>query len=92
MTFFSGDMEGQNGHEALAKKIAMEGKEYTAKHWRYEDMEACQSQRSRLPVCVFNVLILPFHNIPADFYRLVLEWARCTSKSLFRSLIFKRGT
>lgn len=39
MAFFSGDLEGRNGHEEEAKKIAAAGKEYTAKHWRYEDME-----------------------------------------------------
>lgn len=41
MAFFSGDLEGKNGHDALAKAIADQGKEYTAKHWRYQDMEAC---------------------------------------------------
>jgi hypothetical protein len=42
MAFFSGDLDGRNGHEEEAKKIAAAGKEYTAKHWRYEDMEVCQ--------------------------------------------------
>jgi hypothetical protein len=39
MAFFSGDMNGQNGHDHLAKQIADQGKEYAAKHWRYADME-----------------------------------------------------
>lgn len=44
MAFFSGDLEGKNGHEEMAQKIAAQGKEYTEKHWRYADMEACQSK------------------------------------------------
>ncbi|KAM0753101.1 hypothetical protein T439DRAFT_378824 [Meredithblackwellia eburnea MCA 4105] len=40
MAFFSGDLDGKNAHEDLAKAIARQGKEYTAKHWRYQDMEA----------------------------------------------------
>ena len=40
MAFFSGDMEGNNGHDDLAKQIADQGKRYAADHWRYEDMEA----------------------------------------------------
>lgn len=43
MAFFAGDLDGNNGHEELAKQIAAQGKEYTAKHWRYADMEACTS-------------------------------------------------
>lgn len=42
MAFFSGDLDGRNGHEDLAKAIAAQGKDYAAKHWRYQDMEACQ--------------------------------------------------
>ncbi|KAK4054449.1 hypothetical protein OIV83_000943 [Microbotryomycetes sp. JL201] len=40
MAFFSGDLDGNNGHDDLAKLIADQGKEYTQKHWRYADMEA----------------------------------------------------
>ncbi|GAA5909994.1 uncharacterized protein JCM6883_000517 [Sporobolomyces salmoneus] len=40
MAFFSGDLDGQNHHEHLAKQIADNGKDYTERFWRYEDMEA----------------------------------------------------
>ncbi|GAA6014641.1 hypothetical protein JCM11491_000179 [Sporobolomyces phaffii] len=40
MAFFSGDLDGQNHHEHLAKRIADNGKDYTERFWRYEDMEA----------------------------------------------------
>lgn len=42
MAFFSGDMDGRNSHDDLAKQIADQGKEYTVKYWRYADMEACE--------------------------------------------------
>lgn len=42
MAFFSGDLDGQNHHEHLAKQIADNGKDYTERFWRYEDMEACE--------------------------------------------------
>ena len=41
LAFFSGDLDGRNGHEDLAKTIAEQGKEYAEKYWRYADMEAC---------------------------------------------------
>lgn len=44
MAFFSGDMDGRNSHDDLAKQIADQGKEYTIKHWRYADMEACECE------------------------------------------------
>ena len=40
MAFFSGDMEGKDNRDHLAKQIAYQGKEWTEKHWRWEDMEA----------------------------------------------------
>ncbi|GAA5892056.1 hypothetical protein JCM5296_004041 [Sporobolomyces johnsonii] len=40
MAFFAGDLDGRNGHEDLAKQIADNGKDYTARFWRYADMEA----------------------------------------------------
>ncbi|GAA5950638.1 hypothetical protein JCM3765_000559 [Sporobolomyces pararoseus] len=40
MAFFSGDLDGQNHHEHLAKQIADNGKDYTERFWRYQDMEA----------------------------------------------------
>ena len=39
MAFFSGDMNHKGGHDDVAKKIAYAGKEWTQKHWRWEDME-----------------------------------------------------
>ena len=43
LAFFSGDLDGQNHHEQLAKQIADNGKDYTERFWRYADMEACES-------------------------------------------------
>jgi hypothetical protein len=43
MAFFSGDMDGNGGHDELAKQIAANGREWTAEHWRVEDMEVCES-------------------------------------------------
>ncbi|BGP32207.1 hypothetical protein JCM10296v2_003987 [Rhodotorula toruloides] len=40
ISFFAGDLDGRNGHDALAKQIADNGKEYATKYWRYADMEA----------------------------------------------------
>ncbi|BGP24738.1 glycosyltransferase family 90 protein [Rhodotorula toruloides] len=40
MAFFAGGLDGRNGHDALAKQIAENGKEYATKYWRYADMEA----------------------------------------------------
>ncbi|GAA5824165.1 hypothetical protein JCM5353_006163 [Sporobolomyces roseus] len=40
LAFFSGDLDGQNHHEQLAKQIAQNGKDYTERFWRYADMEA----------------------------------------------------
>lgn len=39
LAFFSGDMHGRNGHDALAKQIALQGKDFAARFWRYEDSE-----------------------------------------------------
>lgn len=39
MAFFAGDMHHLNGHDELAKQIAYQGKDWTAKHWRMQDME-----------------------------------------------------
>lgn len=72
MAFFSGDLDGRNGHEELAKGIAEQGKEYATKHWRYEDMEACTSLPSSLASRA---------DFETDFFRLALEWARCTCTS-----------
>ncbi|BGP16485.1 hypothetical protein JCM10213_001178 [Rhodosporidiobolus nylandii] len=40
MAFFAGDLDGRNGHDALAKQIADNGKDYATRFWRYADMEA----------------------------------------------------
>ncbi|GAA5983978.1 hypothetical protein JCM10908_005999 [Rhodotorula pacifica] len=39
MAFFAGDNFGHGAHDDLAKEIAMAGKEWAEKHWRWEDME-----------------------------------------------------
>jgi len=41
MVFFAGDERGKNTHDAMAKQIALQGKEWTEKHWRLVDMQAC---------------------------------------------------
>ncbi|BGP40375.1 hypothetical protein JCM10449v2_004337 [Rhodotorula kratochvilovae] len=40
MAFFAGDLDGRNAHDALAKQVADNGKDYAARFWRYADMEA----------------------------------------------------
>ncbi|GJN90731.1 hypothetical protein Rhopal_003745-T1 [Rhodotorula paludigena] len=40
MAFFTGDLDGRNAHDALAKQIADNGKDYATRFWRYADMEA----------------------------------------------------
>ncbi|KAG0147160.1 hypothetical protein CROQUDRAFT_722443 [Cronartium quercuum f. sp. fusiforme G11] len=40
MTFFSGGINGTNGHDQLAEKIANQGQDWAKKHWRMEDMAA----------------------------------------------------
>jgi hypothetical protein len=39
MAFFSGDLEGNNAHDDLAKTIAYNGRDWTRDHWRWEDMQ-----------------------------------------------------
>lgn len=43
MAFFTGDLDGRNAHDELAKQIADNGKDYATRFWRYADMEACAS-------------------------------------------------
>lgn len=74
MAFFSGDLEGRNGHEKMAKKIAEQGQEYAAKYWRYADMEACAFLRLRGSRWERGLTCL----LVVDFFRLALEWARAT--------------
>ncbi|KAF5367754.1 hypothetical protein D9758_009860 [Tetrapyrgos nigripes] len=38
--FFRGDLNGEGGHDELAKKIGKMGKEWSLKYWRWEDMVA----------------------------------------------------
>lgn len=51
MAFFSGDIDGNGGHDDLAKQIAYNGKEWTEKHWRMEDMEVCEFNLSSYSQC-----------------------------------------
>ncbi|GAA6051318.1 hypothetical protein NBRC10513_000329 [Rhodotorula toruloides] len=39
MAFFLGDEDGKGAHDEIAKEIALAGKEWTEKHWRWVDME-----------------------------------------------------
>lgn len=40
MTFFRGDVEGNEGHDQLAKEIAYAGANWSDIFWRQEDMTA----------------------------------------------------
>lgn len=40
IVFFRGDLAGRGAHEELAAKIALEGREWSLKFWREEDMIA----------------------------------------------------
>ncbi|GAA98055.1 glycosyltransferase family 90 protein [Mixia osmundae IAM 14324] len=40
MAFFTGDLSGNDHHEALAQQIAAQGKAWAEQHWRMEDMQA----------------------------------------------------
>ncbi|SCV72127.1 BQ2448_4821 [Microbotryum intermedium] len=41
MAFFKGDENGRGEHDALAKEIALAGKEFAKTCWRMEDMRIC---------------------------------------------------
>ncbi|KAJ8587552.1 hypothetical protein M405DRAFT_934650 [Rhizopogon salebrosus TDB-379] len=40
LVFFRGDLAGRGAHEDLAARIAREGREWSLKFWREEDMTA----------------------------------------------------
>ena len=40
LAFFRGDENGEGGHDALARKIAVEGRKWSKKYWRREDLQA----------------------------------------------------
>jgi len=37
---FKGDLNGENGHDDLAREIAENGKNWSTDYWRYEDQVA----------------------------------------------------
>ncbi len=39
-SFFHGDTEGNDGHDYLAERIAAQGRDWSLKFWRKEDMVA----------------------------------------------------
>lgn len=41
MSFFAGDLDGKNGHDDFAERIAAQGKLWTDEHFRKEDLQAC---------------------------------------------------
>ncbi|KAG5353292.1 hypothetical protein C0989_008510 [Termitomyces sp. Mn162] len=49
LTFFRGDPNGDGAHDALAKKIAMAGREWSLKFWRKEDLTAYMFRDSEEP-------------------------------------------
>lgn len=40
LLFFRGDLHGNNGHDHLARKIALAGREWSLRFWRREDLTA----------------------------------------------------
>lgn len=46
MNFFSGDMDGNGGHDDAARIIASRGRRWAEQHWRVEDCQACTSALS----------------------------------------------
>ncbi|KAF8066953.1 hypothetical protein FPV67DRAFT_1768934 [Lyophyllum atratum] len=40
LLFFRGDLNGENAHEDLARKIALAGRRWSLKYWRKEDLTA----------------------------------------------------
>jgi hypothetical protein len=46
LAFFSGTPDGIPGHDKLAEKIGSHGHEFTANHWRVEDMQVYVSTRA----------------------------------------------
>jgi hypothetical protein len=40
LMFFRGDLNGDNGHDDLARKIAYAGREWSLAFWRKEDLTA----------------------------------------------------
>ena len=40
LAFFSGDIDGLDAHDDLARKIATAGRQWTERYWRREDMVA----------------------------------------------------
>ncbi|KAL1682640.1 glycosyltransferase family 90 protein [Schizophyllum commune] len=40
LAFFRGDENGEGGHDDLARKIAVEGRKWSKKYWRREDLQA----------------------------------------------------
>ena len=40
MAYFRGGLDGQGGHDHLAKEIAQAGKEWATRYYRWEDLEA----------------------------------------------------
>lgn len=84
LAFFSGDLDGRNGHEALAKAIAVQGKEYAKKYWRYEDMEACSFSHS---TCFESLLMRGRRFLPFVFGVGEGVVARSFGNGLYRDLI-----
>ncbi|KAK4054576.1 Protein O-glucosyltransferase 2 [Microbotryomycetes sp. JL201] len=39
MAFFKGDLAGRGAHDAMAKEIAYNGRQWAAEFWRWEDMQ-----------------------------------------------------
>lgn len=42
MAFFRGHEDGRGAHDELAKMIALEGKNWAGRHWRWSDMQVCE--------------------------------------------------
>ena len=90
LVFFRGDLAGRGAHEDLAARIAREGREWSLKFWRKEDMTAylfrcvsyvpaLRSFLSMMRRLFYPILFLPFF---ADYciFRLFLEYSRVMSE------------
>lgn len=74
LVFFRGDLKGDGGHDAMAKKIAAAGRKWSKTFWRREDMTAYMFRYAR---CTEHSPLTT--DAIALCIRLYLEYARVMS-------------
>jgi len=72
LIFFRGDAYGEGGHEELARKIALQGREWSKTYWRKEDILAYFYRCVQLLDALLRVGL-------KFLFRLFLEYARLMS-------------